>query len=103
MSFFPAVRVLAILQVHTLTTAKVLMECLQILPIPRVQPSTLAPKLRRGLTLGLTLPLSSNSGRLASSHRLTTTATPSDRRTLRPGLGPALELRRHTNPRWESI
>lgn len=93
--------VLDILLGHTLTTVKVVMQCLQPPHTPRASNCTQTPRPMHGRTLVHMLPHSSN-GSQASSLRKTTTEIMSVHRILQHGQG--LELVHHhlTNPRTNS-
>lgn len=96
-----ALRVLDIPLGRTLTTAKVVMQCLQPPRILLASLSTRAPRPMRGRT-PVRMPPHSSSGSQASSLHKTTTEILSVHRILQRGQGLELALHRPTNPRYES-
>lgn len=87
---------------HTLTTVKVVMQCLQIPPTLLVSLFTRAPRVMDGRTLVRMPPLHSSSGNQASSLHKTTMGTLYAQLTLQHGLGLGVGPHHLISPRTNS-
>lgn len=93
-------RVLDILRGHILTTAKVVMQCLQTRSIPRASLCTPTPRLKLGHTLAHTHLHSSNGSQANSFLQITMEYV---RCTLQLGQGPEVVPHHLTSPRCEQM
>ena len=99
---FSTLRVPDILLDHTLTTVKVVMQCLQIPHTPLASLSILVPRLRLGDTLVHMHPHSSNGSPASSLHRTIMEIILSVQHIHQRGQGLELVLHHLINPRCES-